>query len=166
MSADVPNLFITIFNHPWGEVVQGGGAKEAWLDLQLAVLHMIGGVLCSSMVTDTHIMSTSHAYPFPCVPQANRELACSERVCLLLLTLFDPREKCTPIQVLTTKVFIKLVHVLHASVYEVRGREGREVGGEGEGVRECWFSFVLGPDRCGFCHDAGDLPQHPLLSLL
>lgn len=53
--------------------------------------------------------------------KANRELASSEGVCLLLLTLFDPREECTPIQVLATRVFVRLVHVLHASVGEVRG---------------------------------------------
>lgn len=47
-------------------------------------------------------------------------MACSDKVCPLLLTLLDPREHCTPVQVLATKIFVRLVHVLHASVEEVR----------------------------------------------
>lgn len=58
--------------------------------------------------------------------QDNRELACSDQVCPLLLTLFDPREQCSAVQVLATKVFVKLVHVLHVSVEEV-SREGAGV---------------------------------------
>lgn len=49
MPSGVPDLFVAIFNHPWGETVKGEG-KEAWLELQLTVLHMLGGMLCSTMV--------------------------------------------------------------------------------------------------------------------
>ncbi len=40
-------------------------------------------------------------------------MASSEKVCLKLRELFDPREECSSIQVLTTHVFIKVVQVLH-----------------------------------------------------
>lgn len=45
----VPELFVTLFNHHWGEAVNSGG-KEVWLDLQLDVLHMMGALFSSSMV--------------------------------------------------------------------------------------------------------------------
>lgn len=47
--SEVPDIFVTVFNHSWGEAVQGEG-KEVWLELQLAVLHMTGAILSSSMV--------------------------------------------------------------------------------------------------------------------
>ena len=59
--------------------------------------------------------------------QDNRELASSEKVCLLLLTLFDPREECTALQVLVTRLFVKVVHVLHTSSTEVGGASGNGV---------------------------------------
>jgi len=51
--------------------------------------------------------------------QNNSVLAASEKVCLKLRELFDPREECSSIQVLTTYVFIKVVRVLHSVGAEV-----------------------------------------------
>ena len=45
--------------------------------------------------------------------QVNSEFAASEDVCLKLRELLDPRERCGAIQTLTTKVFIKVIRVLH-----------------------------------------------------
>ena len=89
--------------------------------------------------------------------QSNRELASSEKVCLLLLTLFDPREQCTPVQVLATRVFLRVVYVLHTSVAEVGGAKG---GARGEGVRLDWIA--AGTDWSGLNHDVGDFSQHSL----
>lgn len=52
--------------------------------------------------------------------QDNAYLATCHDACFLLLSLLDPREKCSPIQVLTTKVMIKAVHVLHNTPDEVQ----------------------------------------------
>ena len=49
VSSEVPDIFVTVFNHRWDDIVTGEG-KEAWLDLQLDVLHMMGALLSSSMV--------------------------------------------------------------------------------------------------------------------
>ena len=64
-----------------------------WSDLQLSVLHMMGALLYSS--------------------KDNACLATCQDTCLLLLTFLDPREKCTPLQALTVKVYVSMVHVLH-----------------------------------------------------
>ena len=52
--------------------------------------------------------------------QDNAYLATCRDACFLLLSLLDPREKCSAIQVLTTKVMIKAVHVLHNTPDEVQ----------------------------------------------
>ena len=52
--------------------------------------------------------------------QENACLATCHDACFLLLSLLDPREKCTPLQVLTTKVMVKAVHVLHNTPAEVQ----------------------------------------------
>ena len=55
-----------------------------------------------------------------CILQDNAYLATCHDACFLLLALLDPREKCSPIQVLTTKVMVKAVHVLHNTPDEVQ----------------------------------------------
>ena len=55
-----------------------------------------------------------------CITQDNAYLATCHDACFLLLSLLDPREKCSAIQVLTTKVMIKAVHVLHNTPDEVQ----------------------------------------------
>jgi len=88
----VVSLFTAIFNQHWdiSETCQ-----EEWSNVQLEVVHMMGAILCSS--------------------EENACNAATPQVCLLLLTLLDPREKCTALQALATKVVVKAVHVLHNS---------------------------------------------------
>ena len=50
VTPDVPELFVALFNGQWGDGVKGEG-KEAWLDLQLDVLHLMGALFCSSKVS-------------------------------------------------------------------------------------------------------------------
>ena len=54
--------------------------------------------------------------------QQNYEFAMLEGVCLKFCKLFDPREQCSAIQVLTIKVFIKVVRKLHMSLADVSVR--------------------------------------------
>ena len=52
--------------------------------------------------------------------QDNSYLATCHDACFLLLSLLDPRENCTALQVLTTKVMVKAVHVLHNTPPEMQ----------------------------------------------
>ena len=52
----------------------------------------------------------------PWLVQDNVCVAANQDVCLLLLTLLDPREQCTSVQALAVKVFVRLVHSLHNTV--------------------------------------------------
>lgn len=79
----------------------------------------------------SHCWSVRTFIAFPPSPlsQENACNAATPQVCLLLLTLLDPREKCTALQALATKVVVKAVHVLYNSLpVEVRGRSPSDVG--------------------------------------
>ena len=62
----------------------------------------------------------SYACTLRFLVQDNAYLATCHDACFLLLSLLDPREKCSSIQVLTTKVMVKIVHVLHNTPDEVQ----------------------------------------------
>lgn len=118
----VVSLFTATFNQHW-DISEA--CQEEWSNVQLEVVHMMGAILCSSEVS-LHCPFTVGLYkpllPFPLPsPQENACNAATPQVCLLLLTLLDPREKCTALQALATKVVVKAVHVLHNSLpVEVR----------------------------------------------
>ena len=56
--------------------------------------------------------------PPPPPPQSNAREAAVSQVCLLLLTLLDPRETPSPLQTLAVTVVIKATHSLHCFVPE------------------------------------------------
>ena len=52
----------------------------------------------------------------------------TSEVCFLLLTILDPRERCTPLQALATKVITKVVHTLHNFIPSEVLQYGAETG--------------------------------------
>ena len=65
-------------------------------------------------------------------------------MCLKLRELFDPREECSAIQVLTTHVFIRVVRVLHSFGDEVGLKWVVLVGGAAAEVGLKWVVLVGG----------------------
>jgi len=113
-----------------GRVVQcsvGGCPHDGGNTLQLRGIPALSSHCWS---VQTFIAFPPPLPPSPSPPsQENACNAATPQVCLLLLTLLDPREKCTALQALATKVVVKAVHVLHNSLpVEVRGQSPSDVG--------------------------------------
>ena len=50
--------------------------------------------------------------------QSNASIALMSTSDTLLLSLLEPRESCTELQILTVRIIIKMIHVLHCSISE------------------------------------------------
>ena len=58
VTPEVPDLFVDMFNGEWKEGVKKEG-KEAWLDLQLDIVHLMGALFSSSRKVSQHLMAGS-----------------------------------------------------------------------------------------------------------
>lgn len=53
VTPEVPDLFVAMFSGEWGEGVKGEG-QEAWLELQLDIVHLMGALFSSSRKVSWH----------------------------------------------------------------------------------------------------------------
>ena len=152
--AEVVPLFLELFTLT--EVpVHYGSCKEEMTTFQMEYLHLVGALLSGSEVSALSSYLCLSSRPFTmssppssppsssspsshCLPplQENAAKVALPQVCLLLLTLIDPREHCMPLQALAIAVVTRITHVLHCSVPEdvSQRRRGRDESEQWEGM--------------------------------